>query len=226
MVAVIIPTLNEAELLPETLNCIRANTAACELLVVDGGSGDQTVQLAEDRGARVIHSSKRQRAFQINLGAQHARSDIYLFLHADTWIGPHALQQIEKTLDRPGVVGGGFARRFQGASPVLHVTSRIGECRSLLFGWFFGDQGIFARRSAFEHVGGFRELPLFEDIDFCRRLSRLGSLTTLRPAIVSSSRRFEARGSLLTTTSDVWLTVRYLCGVDPVKLAAERRKEK
>src|SRR5881394_1310530 len=222
MIAVIIPTFNEAELLPETLNCIRANDAACEMLVVDSGSGDQTVPLAESSGARVIHSPKRQRAVQMNLGAQQARSDVFLFLHADTWIGPHALEQIEKALDRPDVVGGGFARRFQGASTFLHVTSRIGECRSRLFGWFFGDQGIFARRSAFEHVGGFRELPLFEDFDFCRRLARLGSLTTLRPAIVSSSRRFEARGSLLTTTSDVWLTMRYLCGADPVKLAAER----
>jgi hypothetical protein len=93
-----------------------------------------------------------------------------------------------------------------------------------LLGWFFGDQGIFARRSAFEQAGGFRELPLFEDIDFCRRLSRLGTLTTLRPPIVSSSRRFGARGGLLTTISDVWLTMRYLCGADPVKLASERRK--
>jgi len=224
MIAVIIPTLNEAELLPETLNCVRANDAACEMLVVDGGSGDGTVQGAEAGGARVIHSPKRQRAFQMNLGAQQARSDIFLFLHADTWIGPHALQQIEKTLLQPGVVGGGFARRFQSTSPVLRLTCRIGECRSRLFGWFFGDQGIFARRSAFERAGGFRELPLFEDIDFCRRLSRLGTMATLRPPIVSSSRRFAARGSVLTTISDVWLTMRYVCGADPVKLASERRK--
>ena len=224
MIAVIIPTLNEAELLPETLNCIRANDAACEMLVVDCGSGDQTAQIAEAGGARVIHSPKRQRAFQMNLGAHQARSDIFLFLHADTWIGPHALQQIERTLDQPGVVGGGFARRFQGASPVLRLTCRIGECRSRLFGWFFGDQGIFARRSGFERAGGFRELPLFEDIDFCRRLSRLGALATLRPPVVSSSRRFDARGSVLTTLSDVWLTMRYLFGADPVKLASERRK--
>jgi len=225
MIAVIIPTFNEAELLPETLNCIRANDAACEILVADGGSGDGTVQLAEAGGARVIHSPTRQRAFQMNLGAQQARSDIFLFLHADTWIGPHALQQIEKALDQPGLVGGGFARRFQGASAVLRLTCWIGDRRSQWLGWFFGDQGIFARRNAFERAGGFREWPLFEDIDFCRRVSRLGALTLLRPPIVSSSRRFDARGSVLTTISDVWLTMRYLCGADPVKLASERRTE-
>jgi rSAM/selenodomain-associated transferase 2 len=224
MIAVITPTLNEAALLLETLNCIRANDAAFEILVVDGGSDDQTIRLAESGGARVIHSPRRQRAFQMNLGAQQARSDIFLFLHADTRIGPHALHQIEKSLDQPRVVGGGFARRFEGASPVLRVTCWIGECRSRLLGWFFGDQGIFARRSAFERAGGFRDLPLFEDIDFCRRLSRLGALATLRPPIVSSSRRFEARGSVLTTMSDVWLTMRYLCGADPVKLASQRTK--
>jgi rSAM/selenodomain-associated transferase 2 len=193
-------------------------------LVVDGGSGDETVPLAKAAGARVILSPKRQRAYQMNLGAQQARGEIFLFLHADTWIGPHALEQIEKTLDQPGLAGGGFARRFQDASPVLHVTCRMGEYRSRLFGWFFGDQGIFARRSAFERAGGFRELPMFEDIDFCRRLSRLGTLATLCPPVVSSSRRFAARGALLTTVSDVWLTMRYLCGADPVKLASPRRK--
>jgi rSAM/selenodomain-associated transferase 2 len=224
MIAVIIPTLNEAALLPETLNCVRANKGACETLVVDGGSEDETVKFAEADGARVIHSPKRQRAFQMNLGAQQARSDILLFLHADTWIGPTALQQIETALGQASVVGGGFARRFQGASPVLRMTCLIGECRSRLLGWFFGDQGIFARREAFEKAGGFRELPLFEDIDFCRRLARLGALTTLRPPVVSSSRRFAARGSVLTTISDVWLTTRYLLGADPVKLASDRRK--
>lgn len=224
MVAVIIPTLNEAQLLPKTLNCIRANHATHELLVVDAGSSDATVQLASAGGARVIHSAQRQRAFQMNLGARHAESDIFLFLHADTWIGPTALSQIEKALDQPQLVGGGFARRFQDASAVLRLTCWIGESRSRLLGWFFGDQGIFARRHAFERVGGFREWPLFEDIDFCRRLSRLGGLTTLRPPIISSSRRFAARGGLLTTVSDVWLTTRYLWGADPEKLASEKRK--
>jgi len=206
------------------LDCIRANDAAHEMLVVDGGSDDQTIQIAESGGARVIHSPRRQRAVQMNLGAQQARSEVFLFLHADTRIGPRALHQVEKSLDHPGVVGGGFARRFESASPVLRVTCWIGECRSRLFGWFFGDQGIFAHRSAFERAGGFRELPLFEDIDFCRRLSRFGALITLRPPIVSSPRRFDARGSVLTTISDVWLTTRYLCGADPVKLASGRKK--
>ena len=128
MISVIIPALNEAELLPETLNCIRANNATCEVLVVDGGSGDETAQLAEAGGARVIHSPKRQRALQMNLGAQQARGDIFLFLHADTWIGPNALQQIERTLHQPGLVGGGFARRFP-------ERDRCQKCQKDNMGW-------------------------------------------------------------------------------------------
>ena len=193
---------------------------------MDGGSADGTIQLAEASGARVIHSAQPQRGLQLNLGAQHARGEVLLFLHADTWIGPNALQQLATTLEQPRIVGGGFARQFQGGSPVLRLTCLIGECRSRLLGWFFGDQGIFARRRAFEQAGGFRELPLFEDLDFCRRLSRLGKMITLRPPIVSSARRFVCRGTVITTMSDVWLTTRYLCGTSPEQLASELKKKR
>jgi len=106
-ISIVIPTLNEAELLPDTLARVRANNAPREILVVDGGSSDRTVTLAEAGGARVIHSPHCQRAFQMNLGARHARGEAFLFLHADTWIGPNALAQIEGALTDPTVVGGG-----------------------------------------------------------------------------------------------------------------------
>ncbi len=111
MVSVVMPTLDEAELLPGALSHIKANPAPHEILVVDGGSGDGTVKLAEAGGARISHSPQRQRAFQMNLGARRARGEIFLFLHADTWIGPNALGQIEEALGDPTVVGGGFAVR-------------------------------------------------------------------------------------------------------------------
>ena len=163
MVSVIVPTLNEAEWLPGTLSHAQANRAPHEILVVDGGSRDATVALANAAGARVIRSPQSRRAVQMNLGAREARGDIFLFLHADTWIGPDTLKAIEQKLGYPAVVGGGFARRFQSRSPLLRLTCRIGEWRSRWFCWFYGDQGIFVRRTIFERVGGFQDMPLFED---------------------------------------------------------------
>ena len=223
MISVIIPTLNEAELLPATLNRVQANRVPHEILVVDGGSTDETVALANASGARVISGAQSRRAAQMNLGARMACGDIFLFLHGDTWIGPDALEQIQTALDKSSAVGGGFTRRFQGRSRVLRLTCLLGEWRSRCFRWFYGDQGIFARRMIFERVGGFQDMPLFEDVDFSRRMARQGRVVTLRSDVVSSARRFAACGALMTTASDAWLTVRYFAGADPTRLAAERR---
>jgi len=223
MISVVIPTLNEAELLPGTLNRVQANRAPHEILVVDGGSTDETVALANASGAKVISSGQSRRAAQMNLGARMACGDIFLFLHGDTWLGPNALEQIQTALDKSSVVGGGFARRFQSRSRVLRLTCLLGEWRSRCFRWFYGDQGIFVRRTVFERVGGCQDMPLFEDVDFSRRMARQGRVVTLRSDVVSSARRFAARGALMTTASDVWLTVRYFAGADPKRLAAERK---
>ena len=226
MVSVVMPTLDEAELLPGALSHIKANPAPHEILVVDGGSGDGTVKLAEAGGARISHSPQRQRAFQMNLGARRARGEIFLFLHADTWIGPNALGQIEEALGDPTVVGGGFARRFQSRSFILRFTCVIGGWRSRWLGWFYGDQGIFVRRTIFERLGGFRDIPIFEDVDFSRRMAQAGHVVTLRSNVVSSARRFASRGAFLTTASDVWLTLRYLAGADPGSLASGQRQSR
>jgi rSAM/selenodomain-associated transferase 2 len=224
MISVIIPTLNEAELLPDTLSHIQANHAPHEILVADAGSTDGTADLADKAGARVIHSPRRNRAAQMNLAAQTAHGEIFLFLHADTWLGPKALSQIVEALEHPGIVGGGFARRFRSSSLLLRLTCVAGEWRSKWFGWFYGDQGIFVRKKIFEQVGGFRDWPLFEDLDLSRRIARVGRVTMLRSDVVSSARRFASRGALFTTASDVFLTLRYLAGADPRHLAPERRE--
>ena len=221
MISVIIPTLNEAESLPATLCRVHANSSGHEVLVVDGGSADETVNLAKAAGARVVNSPQPQRAAQMNLGAQHAGGDAFLFLHADTWVNPGALEQIESALRNPAVAGGAFTRRFRSESAVLRLTCLLGEFRGLWLGWFLGDQGIFVRRSAFEQLGGFRDLDLFEDLDFSRRLGRIGKVVTLRPSVVSSARRFARRGPFVTSASDFWLTVRYLLGADANRLGVE-----
>jgi len=222
MISVIIPTLNEAGLLPDTLRHVQANSAPHEILVVDGGSGDDTVKQAQTAGARVFESPQRQRAFQMNLGARRAQGDLFLFLHADTWVGPNALGQITEAFRDPAVAGGGFARQFRSPSRLLRLTCLLSEWRSRWCGWFFGDQGIFVHRAIFEQLGGYQDLPLFEDVDFSRRMTRHGRTVTLRSNVVSSARRFADRGALVVCISDLWLTIRYLAGADPRRLVTRK----
>jgi rSAM/selenodomain-associated transferase 2 len=223
MISVIIPTANEAGELPATLASLAVGQAQPEVLVVDAGSADGTPELAKAAGARVLSSPRRQRAAQMNLGAAAARGEILLFLHADTWLNANSLAAIERALARPGVVGGAFARRFAHLSRLLRLTCRLADWRGCWPGWFFGDQAIFARRAAFARLGGFREWDAFEDLDFSRRLRRLGWTVLLRPAILSSARRFQG-GVARRVVRDFWLTCRYLAGADPQALAAELRR--
>lgn len=224
MVSVIIPTLNEAGLLPATLRNIQANPEPHQIVVADGGSEDRTPALAREAGAQVVASLVANRAAQMNLGAATAHGDILLFLHADTRIGSTALSQIVVALAAPAVVGGGFARRFDNPSPLLRFTARMGEWRSRWFRWYYGDQGIFVRRSVFRQLDGFSNLPAFEDVDFSRRMARQGNVVTLRANVISSARRFSTRGPAATSLSDLWLTLRYFAGADPHDLLAGRRR--
>ncbi len=212
MISIIIPTWNEEASLPETLAAIQAAAPkiAHEVIVVDGGSTDQTVTIAREHGHKIVQSSTPDRAFQQNLGAAQASGTILWFLHADTWIPRSSLAQIESTMHQPEIVGGGFARQFRSASPFLWLTCRLAQLRSQWFELYFGDQAIFVRATVFRELEGFREMPVFEDFDLCQRMRTLGKLQLLRPAIRTSARRFASRGSLLVTLHDLWLTLQYL----------------
>ncbi|MGI8820585.1 MAG: TIGR04283 family arsenosugar biosynthesis glycosyltransferase [Chthoniobacterales bacterium] len=210
LVSILIPALDEADSLGEIIAAVRAGDVPCEILVVDAGSADDTVKIATAAGARLIHSVRPQRAFQLNLGAQQARAGVLLFLHADTILPPRALQFIVGALEDRTVVGGAFARRYASRSLLLRATCLLAQCRNHLFGWHLGDQAMFVRRSNFFELGGFREVDQFEDLDFSRRLRTVGRTITLPTHVTSSSRRFDRHGALGTTLHDVFLTLRYL----------------
>ncbi len=209
-VSVIIPALDEADSLGEIIAAVRAGDVPCEILVVDAGSSDATAKIATAAGARVIHSIRRQRAFQLNLGAQQARAGVLLFLHADTILPPRALQFIISALEDRSVVGGAFARRYASRSLLLRATCLLAQCRNQAIGWHLGDQAMFVRRSGFFQLGGFREVDQFEDLDLSRRLRKFGRTVTLRACVTSSSRRFDRHGALSTTLHDFFLTMKYL----------------
>jgi rSAM/selenodomain-associated transferase 2 len=215
-ISVVIPVANEVTALPDCL--ARISRHSSEILVVDAASDDQSAALARAAGCHVVPTPQRHRARQMNLGAAQARGRILLFLHADTWLPPDALAKIIDTIDRRRALGGGFARRYRSRSFTLAMTSRLADIRNRLWGWHLGDQAIFVRRDIFDRLCGYRDIPIFEDLDFSRRLRALGKTMTLMPPAYSSARRFAEKGPLRTTWDDLRLTRRYLSGVDPNEL--------
>ena len=220
-ISIVIPVANEAVTLPDCLRQVEQTTS--EIIVVDGGSEDATVEIAESFGCRVLASPRPQRARQMNLGASRARGRILVFLHADTWLPPQAAGRIMEAIDRRGACGGGFARRYRSDALTLALTCRLAGVRNRFFGWHLGDQALFVRRDVFEKLGGYRDLPIFEDLDFSRRLRALGKTVTLTPPVYSSPRRFARKGPLRTTWEDLLLTGKYLAGVDPNELCQPPR---
>ncbi|MBA3882466.1 MAG: TIGR04283 family arsenosugar biosynthesis glycosyltransferase [Chthoniobacterales bacterium] len=210
MISVIIPALNEADSLGQVIAAVRAPNVSCEILVVDAGSSDQTTAIARNAGAHLVHSRRRQRAYQLNLGARQARGAILLFLHADTLLPVDALSSIRQVLANREIVGGAFDRRYASRSLLLRVTCFLARGRNRLIGWHLGDQAMFVRGATFFQLGGFQEVDQFEDLDFSRRLRRFGRTVTLRPCVTTSSRRFDRSGPATTTLRDFALTIRYL----------------
>jgi len=216
-ITVIIPTLNEAPIIAQTIQ----HTAALgfdQIIVVDGGSRDDTRVLAEQLGLAQVHDSKPGRGRQLNAGAQNSHQDVFLFLHADTRLPNNARGSIESALADPAIIGGRFDVRFDSLSAWASVISSFMNLRSRLTGISTGDQAIFVRRDIFEQLGGFSDIPLMEDIEFSSRLKRAGTTAALRETVTTSFRRWEQQGPLKTILL-MW-TIRFLywMGVNPHRL--------
>jgi rSAM/selenodomain-associated transferase 2 len=219
-ISVIIPVANEAAALPQCL--ARVAGAPNEIIVVDAESKDETRLLAERSGCLLLSYPQRHRARQMNFGAARARGRILLFLHADTLLPENALGKISDAIDRRRAIGGAFSRRYRSRSLTLAITSRLAALRNRIFGWHLGDQALFVRLDIFQKLGGYRDIPIFEDLDFSRRLGALGKIVTLTPPVYSSARRFAEKGPLPTTWNDLLLTRRYFFGENPNALCLSR----
>ena len=219
-ISVIIPVTNEADELPQCLAQIQGEPN--EIIVVDAASEDGTRALAEALGCQLLSHPQRHRARQLNLGAAEARGRILLFLHADTLLPAGALTKIVDAIERRDAIGGAFSRRYRSPSLTLALTAQLAAPRNRLFGWHLGDQAIFVRRDIFAELGGFLDFPIFEDLDFSRRLRARGKTVTLTPPVYSSARRFVDKGALRTTWHDLLLTGQYFFGADPNHLCQPR----
>jgi rSAM/selenodomain-associated transferase 2 len=214
-ISVVIPARNEAQALERNLPAIVS--AASEVVVSDGASSDATLKIAADCGARVIEGPPG-RGSQLNRGARSAQGEGLLFLHADTQLPGSALESVASALGS-GSPGGGFLIRFDSRQPVYRIGSTVVNLRSRWFRTPLGDQAQFASRSAFESVGGYPEWPLLEDLEFIRRLKRLGKLAILEPAVSTSPRRFEQGGIARTLLLNWLIFTLYYAGVSPPRLA-------
>lgn len=220
MISVIIPTYNEESTLEGLLLQLKAQGRGCEILVADGASSDRTVERAR-RYARVV-TTERNRGLQLNQAAREARGDVLLFLHADVRLPGGALTALERALRDPRVVGGNFQIEFTEDGLPGRFFTRVDRWRRR-FGIFYGDSGIFVRRSVFERMGGFREWPLLEDYEFARRLVQVGRTACLPLPLGVSSRRWRNRDGgrpRLWRTMAAWFFIQtlFLLGVPPAWL--------
>lgn len=222
-IAVIIPVLNEEKALPALLQALMP-LGFEEIIVVDGGSEDQTVDVARAicQSAPHVHSriipGPCGRASQMNAGATLASSDVLVFLHADTQLPHNARQVVEQAMGDQRCVGGRFDVRFPRDSGYAWMVSRLMNLRSRLSGISTGDHTMFVRRSVFEELGGFADIPLMEDIEFSRRLKRVGMIAALRAKVTTSFRRWEQHGPFRTIVRMWTLRACYWLGWDPHRL--------
>jgi hypothetical protein len=220
-VSVIIPALNEEHQIAATLRAV-GKSPCHEVIVVDGGSTDSTVQRAKEAALTVI-SSKPGRARQMNAGAARAEGGSLLFLHADTLLPPRWVEVVPRTLCMPGVAAGALRFRIAGSFAGKSFIEWATGFRSRWLQRPYGDQGLFLARALFEEVGGFADLPIMEDYEFSARLRRRGRIVTVGEATLTSARRWQTLGVVRTTLRNQWMLAGYHLGVSPHKLATRYR---
>jgi len=224
MLSIIVPVLNEATGIAALLEHLAPlRTRGAEVIVVDGGSSDDTLTIAAALADGAI-ASGQGRAVQMNAGEAAASGDTLLFLHADTCLPDNADRLIEAALDR-GHAWGRFDVRIEGRHPMLGVVACMMNLRSRWSGIATGDQGMFMRRATFNAVGGFPPLALMEDIALSRRLRAVSPPACIAARAVTSGRRWERHGVWRTIALMWWLRFRYFLGADPEQLARHYRRE-
>jgi rSAM/selenodomain-associated transferase 2 len=216
-ISVVVPTLNEENSLAATLAALKSLKNISEIIVVDGGSSDKTLEIARKFDAKIIET-KRGRGWQLSVGAKAASGDVFWFLHADTLPPANADKQILIALKDEKTVGGNFEIRFDGeSSGARFLTWFYPKLR--LLDLCYGDSAFFVRREFYQKASGFADLPLFEDVGFYQRLKKHGRFVHLKANVASSSRRFEKRNFAWTFARWSLFQGLYWLGVSPHFLA-------
>lgn len=223
-ISIIIPTLNEAGNIKQAIATTKVSTNT-EIIVVDGGSQDDTVEIVQSLGIKVISSSPG-RASQMNAGAVVASGEILLFLHADTRLPPGFEDMVRAALQKPSTVAGAFALRIDASLLSLRWVEWGVNWRSHFLQMPYGDQAIFLKKEVFQQIGGFPELPIMEDFELIRRLKRIGQIMILPVPVVTSARRWLQKGVFKTTLINQIVIIAYFLGVSPEKIRRWYRQGK
>ena len=218
IISIIIPVLNEAEIIQSILNELQQYSQV-EIIVVDGGSQDNTVALAQQTGVKLISVPQKGRAAQMNAGADIARADILLFLHADTKLPSNFVELVVKTLEPANVVAGAFELAIDGSASSLRWIELLVKMRSRLFSLPYGDQAIFISKKAFINSGGFADLAIMEDFEFIKRIRKQGRIAIVPATVVTSGRRWQELGVWKTTLINQAIIAGYYLGIPVNKLS-------
>jgi len=218
MLSIIIPILNEEKAIPALMENLCSQSGDCEIIIVDGGSNDLSLEICGKYKEVIVISSEKGRANQMNAGAVRANGDVLLFLHADTLLPRGGIEAIEAVMEDKGVVGGSFYMKFDReklAFKFFSVFTKI-NCAYLTY----GDQAIFIRKSVFEDIGAFKQLPILEDFEIQKRLRKQGRFVKLDLPVTTSARRFLNNGIFKQQLLNIALLCAYELGYSPAKIKA------
>jgi len=219
MISIIIPVLNEASLIGACIEAVKQSDGDCEIIVVDGGSSDRTIEIAESsQGVKVV-TTQKGRGLQMNAGVLHATGEILLFLHADTILEKDWGQAIARAIKDSSAVGGAFTFAINNTGKKYRLIEQWVKLRCLLFSLPYGDQAIFVKKHVFNKLGGYKNIPLMEDVDLVERMKRLGRIVILETRALTSERRWGRKGFIYTAVMNQLIMFFYQIGVSPQKIA-------
>lgn len=214
----IVPAWNEGQNLRQLVPALIRLEELHEVIVVEAAPDPATAQIVRASGGFYLPFAAPNRGAQMNLGAEHATGDVFIFHHADSVLSAEHLGSLRHALADQAIIGGAFHRRFDDRHSWLRPLEPVARVMSRYGGNCFGDQSIFVRREVFCALGGFASIPLMEDMEFSRRLRRAGKIVVLDPPIISSGRRHCARGAWRTSLENGLFIALYKCGCSPARL--------
>jgi rSAM/selenodomain-associated transferase 2 len=212
MISIITPVLNEENNIAPFFSNLNQVDGYFELIIVDGGSSDNTLKVIEKH--KIIFKKKLKivkespgRGYQMNRGAEVSNGNILLFLHVDSTIEKDTIIAIEKEINKSGIVGGCLTQTFSNSDNFLKLASMFGNIRARITKIFFGDCGIFVRKDVFKDLGGYDEIIFLEDVELSKKLKKIGKTILLNKNITTSPRRYLSQGKIKLT---IFFTLAYI----------------